>query len=257
MKLHRFIGDFDLSEDMVKITNLENIKQIKGVLRLDVGDFLVLCDGKGTEAKVEIIAIEKTHITTKIIPARNATHNVAGGEKTKKENNSKKVSLYLAILKKENFELAIQKVVEIGVTEIIPIITERTIKTGLNIERLNKIIREASEQSGRTILPTLLPIMKFEDAIQDGLKNEEKIFFTLSLASDGVDLVDKEQVKNYEGNASVVNTSSTSIFIGPEGGFTTTENATASENGYKIESLGENTLRAETAAIVATYKVIN
>lgn len=235
MKLHRFIGEFDLSGENTEITNLENIKQIKGVLRLEIGDFLILCDGKGTEAKVEITEIEKTHIATKII------------EKTKKENNSKKVSLYLAILKKENFELAIQKVVEIGVTEIIPIITERTIKTGLNVERLNKIIREASEQSGRTILPTLLPIMKFEDAIQEGKKNEEKIFF---------DLINKNEMQKGGGVASALNPLSASIFIGPEGGFTEKENNLALKNGYKIESLGENTLRAETAAIVASYKIL-
>jgi 16S rRNA (uracil1498-N3)-methyltransferase len=230
MKLHRFIGEFDLTGENTEITNLENIKQIKGVLRLEVGNFLILCDGKGTEAKVEIIEMEKTHISTKVI------------EKTKKENNSKKVSLYLAILKKENFELAIQKVVEIGVNEIIPIITERTIKTGLNVERLNKIIREASEQSGRTILPTLWPTLKFFDAIQDGKKNEEKIFFDFT--------ENKNNTKN-------TNSKSISIFIGPEGGFTEKENNLALENGYKIESLGENTLRAETAAIVATYKVVN
>lgn len=230
MKLHRFIGEFDLSGQNTEITNLENIKQIKGVLRLDVGDFLILCDGKGTEAKVEITEIEKTHIATKII------------EKIQKENNSKKVSLYLSILKKENFELAIQKVVEIGVTEIIPTITERTIKTGLNVERLNKIIREASEQSGRTTLPTLYPTLKFIDAIQDGKKNEEKIFFDFT--------EDKNNTKN-------TNSKSITIFIGPEGGFTEKENKLAFENGYKIESLGENTLRAETAAIVATYKVLN
>lgn len=230
MKLHRFIGKFDLTGENTEITNLENIKQIKGVLRLDVGDFLILCDGKGTEAKVEITEIEKTHIFTKII------------EKTKKENNSKKVSLYLAILKKENFELAIQKVVEIGVNEIIPIITERTIKTGLNIERLNKIICEASEQSGRTILPTLYPTLKFTDAIQDGKKNEEKIFFDFT--------ENKNDTRN-------INSKSISIFVGPEGGFTEKENNMALENSYKIESLGENTLRAETAAIVATYKVLN
>jgi len=236
MKLHRFIGEFDLSGENTEIKNLENIKQIKGVLRLGIGDFLILCDGKGTEAKVEITEIEKTHISTKVI------------EKTKKENNSKKVSLYLAILKKENFELAIQKVVEIGVNEIIPIITERTIKTGLNVERLNKIIREASEQSGRTILPTLYPTLKFEDAIQDGTKNEEKVFF---------DLGDEEEIRGSRASANKSETKSTSIFIGPEGGFTETENTLAKENNYTIESLGKLTLRGETAAIVATYKVVN
>lgn len=238
MKLHRFIGEFDLSQNIVEITNLKNIKQIKGVLRLGVGDFLILCDGKGREAKVEIIEMGKTHISTKII------------EKTKKENNSNKVSLYLAILKKENFELAIQKVVEIGVNEIIPIISERTVKTGLNIERLNKIIREASEQSGRTILPTLYPTLKFEDAIQDSKKKQEKIIFHTENYK-GLLFVDKKE--KHKGLPFV----ESSIFIGPEGGFTEKEINFAIENGYKIESLGENTLRAETAAIVATYKVLN
>lgn len=238
MRLHRFIGDFDLSGENTEITDLENIKQIKGVLRLGIGDFLILCDGKGTEAKVEIMEINKNAIQVKVL------------EKKIRENNSKKVSLYLAILKKENFELAIQKVVEIGVNEIIPIITERTVKTGLNTERLNKIIREASEQSGRTILPTLHPTLKFTDAILDGVKNEEKIFFDIENHI-GLPYVNKKD--NHIGLPYV----STSIFIGPEGGFTEKENNFALENGYKIESLGENTLRAETAAIVGSYKVLN
>lgn len=229
MRLHRFIGEYNLNKDIIEIKDLDFIKQIKSVLRLELGDFLILCDGKGTEAKVEIIEINKGEIITKII------------EQTEKEQNLKKVSLYLSILKKENFELAVEKAVEIGVNEIVPIITERTIKTGLNLERLNKIIREASEQSGRTVLPSLRSIMKFEEAIQDGKKNEEKIFF---------DFTEKENTKN-------TNTKTISIFIGPEGGFTKEEQDFALANDYKIESLGSLTLRAETAAIVATYKVIN
>lgn len=253
MRLHRFIGEFNLNKDFVEIKDLELIKQIKSVLRLGIGDFLILCDGLGTEARVEITQIEKGKITIKII------------EITKREDNFKKVSLYLAILKKENFELAIEKAVEIGINEIIPIITTRTVKTGLNIDRLNKIIREASEQSGRLYLPKLSPIMKFEDAILDGSKNEEKKFFTLLVSpqsitingvkTDGVDIVDiKEGARGSEASA---RKNSASIFIGPEGGFTEEENNFAKENNYEIESLGENTLRAETAAIVASYKIVN
>ena len=229
MRLHRFIGEYNLNKDIIEIKDLDFIKQIKSVLRLELGDFLILCDGQGAEAKVEIIEINKGEIITQVM------------ERTEKEQNLKKVSLYLSILKKENFELAVEKAVEIGVNEIIPIITERTVKLNLNEDRLRKIIREASEQSGRTILPALSPIMKFEDAIIDGKKNEEKIFF---------DFTEKENTKNTDAKT-------ISIFIGPEGGFTKEEQDFAKQNDYKIESLGPLTLRAETAAIVATYKVIN
>lgn len=228
MRLHRFIGDYDLSQKIVKITNLENIKQIKGVLRLEVGDFLILCNGRGTEAKVEINKMTKNEIEVKIV------------EKIKKENNAKRVSLYLAILKKENFEFAVGKAVEVGVNEIIPIITERTVKTGLNTERLNKIIREASEQSGRSVLPTLHPILKFEDAIKQ-IDGTPAVIFDLS-------------GEEYKPNQ---NTQHVSIFIGPEGGFTEKEILEAREAQISVALLGENTLRAETAAIVATYKVLN
>ena len=229
MRLHRFIGEYNLNKDIIEIKDLDFIKQIKSVLRLELGDFLILCDGNGIEAKVEIIEINKGEIITQVI------------ERTEKEQDLKKVSLYLSILKKENFELAVEKAVEIGVSEIIPIITERTIKLNLNEDRLRKIIREASEQSGRTILPVLSPIMKFEDAIIDGTKNEEKIFF---------DLAENE-------NSKIIDYKSASIFIGPEGGFTKEEQDFALQNDYKIESLGALTLRAETAAIIATYKVVN
>lgn len=229
MRLHRFIGEYNLNKDIIEIKDLDFIKQIKSVLRLEIGDFLILCDGNGIEVKVEIIEINKGEIITQVI------------KRTEKEQNLKKVSLYLSILKKENFELAVEKAVEIGVNEIIPIITERTVKLNLNEDRLKKIIREASEQSGRTILSKLSPIMKFEDAITDGKKNEEKIFF---------DFTEKENTKNTDFKT-------ISIFIGPEGGFTKEEQDFAKQNNYKIESLGSLTLRAETAAIVATYKVIN
>ncbi len=231
MRLHRFISEFNLNNELIEIKDLDFIKQIKSVLRLGVGDFLILCDGLGTEAKVEITQIEKGLIKVKIL------------EKNSKSNDFKKVSLYLAILKKENFELAIEKAVEVGVSEIIPIITTRTVKTGLNIDRLNKIIREASEQSGRLYLPKLSPIMKFSDAILDGKKNEENIFFDIT--------------KEARGSEASARKNPASIFIGPEGGFTKEENNFAKENNYEIKSLGENTLRAETAAIVASYKVVN
>ncbi|MDQ3245190.1 MAG: 16S rRNA (uracil(1498)-N(3))-methyltransferase [bacterium] len=248
MKLHRFIGNFNLNKDEIAIINPENIKQIKGVLRLAIGDHLILCDGMGTEKEVEILEINRDLINTKFI------------KKFENKEPNRKVSLYLAVLKKENFELAVQKAVECGVFEIIPVITERTIKTGLNMERLNKIILEASEQSGRTTLPKLYEIMHFEDAIKDGVKNEIKKFYDL------VENSDENKGGKSGGNssallcgrpASATFVKNVSIFIGPEGGFSKDENTQAQKHGYIIASLGTLTLRGETAAMVATHLAVN
>jgi 16S rRNA (uracil1498-N3)-methyltransferase len=229
MRLHRFIGDFDLSKKELEITDPENIKQIKGVLRLEIGDKLILGDGRGRTADATITDFPSGGISVSL-------------ENVKAEDTASiKVNLYLAILKKENFELAVQKAVECGVANITPVITERTVKTGLNTTRLQKIIREASEQCGQNMVPALLPILDFSVALAYGSAAEEKIIFHL---------VDKI----YEADKA---SKSASIFIGPEGGFTEKEITLAEKAGYKAASLGSLTLRGETAAIVATYRAVN
>ncbi|KKR79337.1 MAG: Ribosomal RNA small subunit methyltransferase E [Candidatus Nomurabacteria bacterium GW2011_GWA2_40_9] len=204
MRLNRFIGDFDLSKNEIIITNSENIKQIRGVLRLEIGDHIILLDGKGRETEVEIVSILKEVIQTKLV------------KEIKINEPERKVHLYLAILKKENFELAVQKAVECGVSEITPVITERTIKTGLNTERLEKIIKEACEQCGQNVTPFLYPIMNFKEAILFGKMSEEKIIF---------DLVKEAYMPDK-------NAKNISIFIGPEGGFTEKEIKLAQDSGF-------------------------
>jgi 16S rRNA (uracil1498-N3)-methyltransferase len=115
------------------------------------------------------------------------------------------------------------------------------VKTGLNIERLQKIIREASEQSGRNTVPTLSPILNFVDALLQNNNADEKIIFHLSTAPYSPDK-----------KADKVN-----IFIGPEGGFTENEIELAKKSGYIPACLGALTLRGETAAIIATYRAVN
>lgn len=228
MRLNRFIGNFDLSQKEVEIINPENIKQIKDVLRLKKGEKIILSDGKGKSAEVVITSLSSKRITG-IINTVNLKNKI-----------NREITLYLAILKKENFELAVQKAVEVGVSEIVPVITERTIKTGLNIPRLEKIIIEASEQSGRNFVPALSPILKFKDALTRGNEAEEKIIFHL--------------VENlYQPNKEA---KKVSIFIGPEGGFTEKEINMAKDLDYSIYSLGSHALRAETAATVASYRVV-
>lgn len=229
MKIHRFIGDYKILEKGVKITDLEIVKQIQNVLKLKKGEKIVLSDGKSINMEILLSEIKDKEILGEIIKSE------------KIQQDARKVILYLAILKKENFELATQKAVEVGVHKIVPIITERTIKTGLNFVRLEKIIKEASEQSGKNILPTLADTLNFKEALEDGKNSDEKIIFDLNN-------------KEYEPNK---NSKNISIFIGPEGGFTEKEVETAKNLKYNIYSLGKLTMRGETASTIATYRAVN
>lgn len=228
MKIHRFIGEFDLGQKEVEIQDPEIIKQIKGVLRLEAGEHIILGDGRGLVAEAEIISISPKSVRAEIIKVEEP------------EDARVKVNLFLAILKKENFELAVQKAVEAGVSSITPVITERTIKTGLNMDRLEKIIREASEQSGRSIVPELFEIFPFDEAIT--ALSDQKIIFHIG-----------DSILPYHPSTEA---EQVNIFIGPEGGFTEAEIERARRSGFVPASLGNLTLRAETAAIIATYRAV-
>ena len=169
MKIHKFIGDFELSEKELQITDKEIVNQMKNVLRLKEGEIIELCDGKNISAIAEIVEIKKNTILVKI--------NILLRQDYKEQNNAKKVTLFCAVLKKENFETVVQKTTECGVSKIIPIITDRTIKTGLNLERLQKIAKEAAEQSGRSNIPEISKPITFKESIKLADENYTNILF--------------------------------------------------------------------------------
>jgi len=236
MKIHRFIGKFDLSVNKAGLTQKELeitgeiAHQIIKVLKLKPGEKIELCDGKNISAIAEILRIGKKKILVKIETLFH--QNFA-------EQNNKKVNLFCAILKKENFELVVQKTTECGVSKIIPIVSARTVKTGLNLERLKKIAKEASEQSGRFDIPEIHEPKNFLEAIAE---KGENILFDVN-----------GEKYSYISNSN----SPQNIFIGPEGGWTSEEIEKAKSLNFKILSLGPLTLRGETTAIVATYLISN
>ncbi|HEY4715062.1 MAG TPA: RsmE family RNA methyltransferase [Candidatus Paceibacterota bacterium] len=241
MRLHRFIGDFDLRQNMIEINDRELIKQITKVLRLKQGEQFILSDGRLNEAVAEITKIDKNQIKAKII------------KKYKNENEpEKKVILYCAILKRENFELVVQKATEAGISEIAPIITERTVKTGLNLERLQKIIKEAAEQSGRGIIPVLHEPVRFAEAVKGGgiLFDKSGALFFEKFCAGRRDEQSNSPAGEY---AYFSENKAPRLFIGPEGGWSDNELNLAKEHKFEIASLGKLTLRAETAATIASY----
>jgi len=217
---------------MITVDDNVFFNQAKNVLRFEAGDKLILCDSEKNEAMTQIISYSKNSVNLEILEIR------------KNENEPKNyVILYCPILKKENFELVVQKAVEVGVKEITPIITKRTVKLGLNYERLNKIIKEAAEQSGRGILPKINEVLSFEKAMEKAKsENDLNLFFNIGETPLGHPMSKWGKI---------------GIFVGPEGGWDDEEAQIAKDADLTFASLGKLTLRAETAAIVASYMACN
>ncbi len=234
MQLHRFIGDYDFSKKTLLVNDSELVNQLKNVLRLKSGSQVILVDNKLQEAVAEIKDFQKEAVEFEI----NAI------SKNEKEPATE-VTLYCAIIKKENFELVVQKATEAGVSAIVPILTKRTVKLSLREDRLEKIAKEAAEQSGRGIIPTIHEVTDFKKALEQSKDYSANLFF-----KPGASLFNQERLRN-SGAKRV------SIFIGPEGGWDDSEIEMAQMRDLKIVGLGGLTLRAETAAIIASYLVAN
>lgn len=238
MRLHRFIRNFDIKIGKMRLKDGELFNQFRNVLKLKVGEKVVLCDGQMNEGEAEIKGYGKGAIDVEVLSI--------GKNQNEPE---RRVALYCSVLKKENFELVVQKATEMGVAEIAPIITERTIKLNLRQDRLEKIAKEAAEQSGRGIVPILHEPIDLEKAIELAKANGLNIFF---------DQNSIEWTKIHsDGSKSRTNSFRIGAWIGPEGGWSPQELEMARNLDFKVISLGKTTLRAETAAIIGTYLIIH
>jgi 16S rRNA (uracil1498-N3)-methyltransferase len=224
MRLHRFYVSQPLGEEVV-IDDVSILKQWSKVFRYKKGDFVILFNGDGTDVTFSIdtlfvksATLLRKEITPAYIPPQ-------------------KITLYLSVIKKDNFELVAQKATELGVSAIIPIITERSEKKSLHGERLQKIIIEASEQCGRGDIPTLLPIVTLHDVF--AIERPHTQSFVLQMNGIPFQAINIPSLDNV------------SLFIGPEGGWSPSEEQYFQDNGCEAISLGKTTLRAETAAILA------
>lgn len=227
MRRHRFIGNFDFSSSQIKISNPEMVYQWRRVLRLTPADEVILVDQNSLqEAVAKIISFLPDSVVVEIVSTKHLD-----------TESDKQINLYCAVLKKENFELVVQKATECGVTKIIPLITERTVKQNIKLERLQKIATEACEQSGRGQVPIIEEVQNFNLLDMPGDSHSVYFFSTEAEAGSATFPEDLNEVN---------------IFIGPEGGWTEQEIAQAKAKKWHIVSLGSRILRAETAAIVAT-----
>jgi 16S rRNA (uracil1498-N3)-methyltransferase len=167
-----------------------------------------------------------------------------------------RIILAQALLKGEKMDLVIQKTTELGVTEIMPVITSRSqLRETRKLSRWRKIAEEASRQSGRSVIPVVHEPVAFGDIFSDhtSLFNSGLILYE----ENGMKLSKAADVLKQASNAAVppFTKGGLLVVIGPEGGFTKEEIALAREKGLLVVSLGQRILRAETAAISAVTLV--
>lgn len=231
-KVHRFFASILWTGKTGEIIDKDVVHQLVRVLRVQVGEELEVLDGKGKEYRVRVYAIHKIKIEVDLLGTRE-NHN----------EPLKQVTLYVAVLKRESLEWAVQKAVECGVTTITPIITEHTIKTGVKQDRLQAIAKEAAEQCGRAIVPLVSAVMGFEQALQDATQQEYTYFADTYLPK-----VEESATSKAKHLA---------LFIGPEGGWSDAEREQAKQQGAKNFSLGSLILRGETACAIGVYQLIH
>ena len=231
MREDRFFIKAKIEKGKFEISARELFHQLKNVLRKRVGERIILFNGAGIEAEAEIRKFLKDKIEVEILKI----------EKPEREPEIF-VSLFCSVLKKSNFELVVQKATEIGVGEIVPILCKNTVKTGLNLKRLEKIAKEAAEQSKRITLPKIEKILSFKGGIEKARNFDLKILFDIFGKTPSFL---KRKVKNV------------AIFIGPEGGWDKSEIELAKKENFEILSLGKLNLRSETAAICGCFWAVN
>ncbi len=216
----------------------EDAKHISRSLRMSAGERLTICDANGTEFLCEIEAITDKEVFLKVISSC----------KTKSEPDID-VTLYQALPKSDKLEFIVQKAVELGVKKIVPVLTSRCIsrpdKKSMDkkTDRLNKIALSAAKQSGRGIIPQVMPTLSFEDAVNKMADDECPILFYESQGSTLKGLMEKSP-------------KSISIMVGSEGGFEPGEVEAARRAGVSIVNLGPRILRCETAPICALSAIM-
>jgi 16S rRNA (uracil1498-N3)-methyltransferase len=218
-------------EGAVKITG-ENARYLLTVLRCRAGDELTLLDSLGGRYRAEIKEAGRRDLTVELKEAFPPEPEPPVG-----------VVLLQGLLKGQKMDLVVQKATELGVREIVPVVTERAqVRQTRKPERWRKIALEASRQSGRTAAPSVREPVGFGEFLRAGDGLRGFLFW-------------EEGGARLKEAFAPVSEGTVHIAVGPEGGFTAEEVRMGRDRGLAVTTLGRRILRAETAAIAAVALV--
>ena len=227
----------------------DEARHLREVLRLKVGDEIYVFNGEGQEFQCRIEEIRrdsaKLSVIKEVEPAR--------------PESALNLTLGVALLKADKFDLVVQKATELGVSRIMPVVTKLAdirlrddSDTMKRVTRWQRIALEAAKQCGRAVVPEITAPVTFESLVNETMETMEMREATEANAEPHLSLLFSERDGSplSEALQSRGELSQITALVGSEGGWTDPELERARQNGWKIITLGGRTLRAETAAIV-------
>ena len=213
-------------ENTTKLLSKEHGHYVANVMRLKIGSCINFFNKDG-EWESEIILIQKDKVEVKFT------------KKIKQASNESKIELAICLVKKTPMETILQKSTELGVSKIIPIVSERTEVKDLNYERARKIVIEATEQSNQLNPPEISEVKKLKDFLKN-LDSSTKLLFA---DVNSQTILKNDNIKKEE---------ALSILIGPEGDFSPAERESILKvPDVKSFTISKNILRSDTAVITA------
>ncbi len=213
-------------ENNTSLLSKEHTHYVVNVMRLKRGSILNFFNKNG-EWKSEIIFLDKDRVEVRFL------------KKIKESENLFKTEVAICLVKKNPMDTILQKATELGVSKIIPIVSERTEVKELNIDRAKKIVIEATQQSNQLVPPEITNVIKLKDFLNT-FDETSKLLFADVNSKDNLKI---EDLKNFK---------SLCILIGPEGDFSPVERESILQNrAVKPFTLSRNILRSDTAAISA------
>ncbi len=239
--MHRFFVTPNQVQDGQIYIEGSDVNHIKNVLRMKLGEELQISDGDNKKYLCQIASMDGETVVAQIIDEQTADSELPS-----------RLYLFQGLPKSDKMELIIQKAVELGAYEIIPVATKRAVvkldekKASKKVERWNAIAEGGAKQSGRSIVPKVTAVMTYHEALQYA-KQLDVILIPYELA-EGMHKT-KAAISNIQPGQSV------GIFIGPEGGFEEEEVSFAIEVGARAITLGKRILRTETAGL-ATLSIL-
>lgn len=235
-----FVTEEQIGREFITITG-GDVNHIKNVLRMKPGETIRVSNQKGQDYFCKITEVGEEFIQADILETEAATTELPG-----------KIYLFQGIPKGDRMENVIEKAVELGVYEIIPVSMRYCVvkldekKQQAKLKKWQALAMAAAKQSKRSLVPNIHPVMSYKEALAYALQAD-------------VCLVPYENQAGMEGTkaslSKIKGKRSVSIIIGPEGGFAPEEIEAAGERGEVI-SLGKRILRADTAAITAMSMVM-